>query len=285
MPFFRVTKMQRAELREILQCLPQYKERFYYFRDRYALLLLNLAVADKVSKKELRTTRFSQLLKKTVVQEVLARSRGRRLSAKDFDAYWPAQYECYFLTLGVWGSEKSSSLYQTSRRGFNLVLQLNFSSKHDLPYRKLVDPEDDRPFELGGHPVAKGSLHTLAWSRIDIDLNAGEALIEEIQNDWIREARMEKRFASYAEDSYWCWWDPNRRSDWVIRYVDSILNQHEAIWDEAMMSATLWFLREELGIRNIYYHTYRSGCVVKEYLRQPSSEVALYSTPEAILFQ
>lgn len=254
--------MQRAELKEILQCLPKYKTRFYYFRDRYALLLLNLATTGQISKNELKNTPFSKLLDKAVVQKVLDQNRGCLLSAEAFDAYWPIQYECYFLTLGAWGSKKSHSWYQTSRRGFNLVLQLNFSSKHDEPYRKLVDPEDNRPFELGGHPVAKGSLHTLAWSRIDIDINAGEALIEEIQNDWIRQALWERKYAARQRGPNY-YWGSKLQNDWIIRYVDSVLRQHEAMWDEAMMSATLWFLREELGIRKFYYHTHKSGAKLK----------------------
>ena len=254
--------MQCAELKEILQCLPKYKTRFYYFKDRYALLLLNLAITGQISKKQLKNAPFSKLLDKEVVQTVLSQSRGRPLSAGEFDAYWPTQYECYFLTLGVWGSMKNVWT-QTSRRGFNLVLQLNFSSKHDEPYRKLVDPDDYRPFELGDHPVAKRELHTLAWSRLDIDLGAGEALIEEIQTDWIREALWERRYAARQRGPNY-YWGSKLQNDWVIRYVDSILRQHEAMWDEAMLSATLWFLREELGVRKIYYHTHKSGAVLKD---------------------
>ena len=255
--------MQRAELKEILQCLPKYKTRFYYFRDRYALLLLNLAVENTTTKKGLRKTRFAKLLDKEVVRAAIRQCPDTVFTADDFDAYWPVQYECYFLTLDAWGSKKDSSWYQTTRRGFNLVLQLNFSSKHDDPYKKLIDPEDERPFELGGHPVARDSHHTLAWSRIDIDLSTGEALIEEIQNDWIREALWERRYAARQQGSYRCWWSTDTRDQWIIRYVDSVLHQHETMWDEAMMSATLWFLREELGIRKIFFHTYRSGADLK----------------------
>lgn len=125
--------MQRAELKEIMRCLPRYRTRFYYFKDRYALLLLNLAVNGETSKKELRTSRFAKLLDKSVVRATLAQCRGRALSGQDFAAYWPTRYECYFLSLSVWGS-KSRSWSQTSRKGYNLVLQLNFSSEHDQRY-------------------------------------------------------------------------------------------------------------------------------------------------------
>ncbi len=256
--------MKRAELKEILQCLPKYKKRFYYFRDRYALLLLKLAIENTTTKKGLRSTRFSKLLDKDVVRAAIKQCRDSVYTSEDFDAYWPVHYECYYLTLGVWGSQKSSDWHQTSRTGYNLVLQMNFSSKHDEPYRKLVDPEDNRPFEFGGHPVNKGSLHTLAWARIDIDLNAGEALIEEIQNDWIREALWERRYAARRADAYSSWWNDDSRDQWIMRYVDAVLKNHEKMWDEAMLSATLWFLREEIGIRKIYYHTHTSGAVLKK---------------------
>lgn len=254
--------MKRAELKEILRCLPKYRTRFYYFKDRYALLLLNLAIAGETSKKELGATQFSKLLDKSVVKEILAQCRGRALSGQDFDAYWPCRYECYFLTLGIWGS-KEGHWDQTSRKGHNLVLQLNFSSKHDDPYRKLVDPEDDRPFEFYGHPVAKAPYHTLAWSRLDIDLTRGEALIEEIQNDWIREALWARRMAVRDRGPNY-YWGSKLQNDWVIRYVDSNLRQHEGIWDEAMLAATLWFLRKEIGIRTIYFHTHETGASLKK---------------------
>ena len=132
--------MQLADVKEIIECLPKGKTRFYYFKDRYALLLLSLATQAETSKRDIRASRFSKLLDKNVVKKVLQQNRGKALSAHDFDALWPIRYECYFLTLGVWGSKKRDSWFQTSRSGFNLVLQLNFSSAHDDPYRDLVDP-------------------------------------------------------------------------------------------------------------------------------------------------
>jgi hypothetical protein len=40
-------------------------------------------------------------------------------------------------------------------------------------------------FEWSAHPIRR-SPSTLAWSRVDIDFENGEALIEEIQTDWVR---------------------------------------------------------------------------------------------------
>ena len=36
------------------------------------------------------------------------------------------------------------------------------------------------------------------------------------------------------------------------------------IWDEALLYSGIWFAKEELGIDQIYYHTYDSGCLLKK---------------------
>jgi hypothetical protein len=40
-----------------------------------------------------------------------------------------------------------------------------------------------------GHPIAPKPKHTMAWVRIDIAPDLSHALIEEIQTDWLRQAR------------------------------------------------------------------------------------------------
>ena len=253
--------MNLNDAKEIIDCLPKGKTRFYYFKDRYALLLLSLGVADQATKKEISRTRFAKLLHKQVVKEAIRRSRDSLLSPDTFNSYWPLNCECYFLSLGTWGS-KRGSWNQTSRPGYNLVLQLNFSSAHDEPYQRLIDPEDERPFSFYSHPIADGTLRTLAWARLDIDLHRGEALIEEIQTDWIRDALTARRQAQRVEDSL-NFYGVEMNRDRLIRYVDSILRIHQQTWDEAMLAASIWFLRAELGVKTIFYHTHESGARLK----------------------
>lgn len=253
--------MKLADAKEIIQCLPKGKSRFYYFKDRYALLLLSLFIQGETSKSALKRSSLSKLLDKDVVKRAIKQSSCSALSAETFNGLWPARYECYFLTLGVWGS-KYDHWTQTSRPGFNLVLQLNFSSAHDEPFRKWIDPEGERPFSNYDHPISRGPMHTLAWARIDIDLMHGEALIEELQTDWIRDALWARRRAVHARDTIW-FYGTEMQKDRVIRYVDTVLSLHEAVWDEAMLSATIWFLRKELGISTVFFHTYESGARLK----------------------
>ncbi|WP_146242397.1 hypothetical protein [Acaryochloris thomasi] len=192
----------------------------------------------------------------------MSNAGGKILSEDIFDSQWPLQSECYRLTLGTWGS--GYQYYdQMSRQGKNLVLQLNFSSKHNRPYQRLIRPDDFHPFEYEDHPISDGGHHTLAWSRIDLDLNTGEALIEEIQNDWIRFALRSKAAADHKSDSIY-FRGSLLRVNQVREYVDQVLLPHIKLWDEAMLAATIWFLREELGIKKIFYHTYESGATLKK---------------------
>ena len=54
-------------------------------------------------------------------------------------------------------------------------------------HRLLRGAERDDPFYYSGHPGRAGQNATLAWARIDFDLGSGDALIEEIQSDRIRD--------------------------------------------------------------------------------------------------
>ncbi len=59
----------------------------------------------------------------------------------------------------------------------------------------------------------------------------------------------------------------------VENYVTKTLAPYHRIWDEAMLSATIEFVRSELGIRTIYYHTFEGGSVWKNivYAQPPRS--------------
>ena len=161
------------------------------------------------------------------------------------------------------------------------MLQLNFSSAHDEPYRRLIDPEGYSPFCYFTHPISQ-TMNTLAWARLDIDLAGGEALIEEIQSDWVRDALRARRHAVRAQGTVWL--DGfEMQKDRVIRYVDSTLRRHEETWDEAMLSAAIWFLRRELGIKTIYYHTYESGARHQEHWLSTTAAFDLLEAAQAVL--
>ncbi|MFH0785290.1 MAG: hypothetical protein V2B20_25515 [Pseudomonadota bacterium] len=290
--------MEQNQIEEILQYLPKSRTKFYYFKDRYALMLLSYAIGQREGMKvaEIKKSTFGRLMEKPLVKEIAHHLGKSNLTRDLLDALWPKDFFCYLLTVDKWGGRKGRSrLYdQTSRPGCNLVLQLNFSAEHNTSYQRLIKPQNAHPFKNYGHPIAKdGKNHTLAWARIDIDLETGEALIEEIQTDWIRlAARTRKDVEQYGNVD-----EPQRRyiprylkrlccnAKELSRYVEDELKPHAAIWEEAMLMSTIWFLKEEIGISTIFYHTFDFGCQLKriEGARPPQS---LYTTlPKKFCFE
>ena len=135
---------------------------------------------------------------------------------------WRDGAEIYRLSVGAWRSSYDS-YGQTSRPGYNLVLRLNFSNQHDTEYRRLIDKKDRRPFVFEDHPVSRRRWHTLAWSRLDIDLRTGEALVEEVQNDWLRYATSALRRAKPGRSVVWyCGVRMDARN--LATYVNGILD-------------------------------------------------------------
>lgn len=251
--------MKLEEVRWLRAALPHGRTLYRYYKDRYSPQLLRYAVPATTPVQALRATSLAGLLQKPRVRELLARCDGRLSPALLQQADGDSADECYVLSLGAWRG------VQTSRCGCNLVLQLNFARSHDAPFRHLVRPEEGvDPFNYGAHPVLddvrRERRYTLAWSRIDVDLDAGEALVEEVQSDWVRQAVAVQRVASrLTVDTMRQRFGVNADAARMQRYRDALLARHAALWDEAMLSATLFFLREELGIRRIYYHTPASG--------------------------
>ncbi len=264
--------MEQVQLEEILQCLEQNRIKFYYHKDRYALMLLSYFVKKGLKISEIRDSRFKRLLDKPLVKEILKKSGNQYLNAEQLYSYWSEESHCYLLSLDGWGGRKGWLRFcdQTSRPGWNLVLQLNFSEQHNGKFRRLVKPVNPQPFKASGHPVSE-KYHTLAWARIDLDLETNEALIEEIQTDWLRLAGRAKQFLEkHGEESV----KKRRWKPHYIRglgcgltelnlYLETVLKTHSSIWQEAILSAAIALLREDIGINHIFYHTFDSGCLVK----------------------
>lgn len=294
----RISKnyMSQQQADEVIQILSKKKRLFYYFKDYYAFLLLDYVIGDGISIGDLSKTRFSRLLSKPVIKKTISKSGNGIFTKDQLFSNIPTAQECYLLTLGEWGEENNrwSSLFsQTSRPGKNLVLQLNFSNEHNKQYHRLIKPKGNHPFEYGRHPIAQKGYHTLAWSRIDISNDYEYALIEEIQNDWIRLATSDKTTIEVVVQD-------DEGNEQVIQqslrgntagrnslqiYIDKVLKPHMRIWDEAMLASTIWLLKEEIGVSKIYYHTYESGNELKGIQSGQQPPRSIYSKlPEKFCF-
>jgi len=254
--------MAEETLNELLEVLRRERYKFHYAKDQYAFQLLSYALAGETSLQAIRRGPFASLLQKPAVRESLLSSAGTGMLTRDMVfASWPAPTECYLLTFSGWGAG------QVSRSGKNLVVQLNFSSNHDRAYRRLVRPEAGRrPFAYALHPVSN-ARNTLAWVRIDLADDLSHALIEEVQCDWLRIARRIRQIDQEdgaGDDSGTVALRGASTSRHRLRvYTQKVLRPHTLIWAEAALSAALEVLVEEIGVRRIFYHTWRSGNVLK----------------------
>ena len=260
--------MTEEHLNEIMGILPKGRTLFPYFQDRYAMLLLEFVLRSPCPLARLKKSPFAGLLNKAATKAVLARTGRPTVCALDFQSYWPHMRLDYRLTVGQWppaSKQWDRFTHQTTLRGRNLVLQLNFNVDHNRKLQERIR----KPIEAFvdyNHPVARRPQLTLAWSRIDLDLETGEALIEEIQNDWIRDTDFMRREARWSR----------RYVKWK-RYVEEQLKPHIKLWDEAMLAATIWFLYREVGIDQIFYHTFQSGTLMKR-IRGDKPPRSLYTT-------
>lgn len=268
--------MDRETIQWLMQALPKGRTVYYHFPDRYALLLLEHFVGEEGKPiTEIKSSPFASLLNKPTVKVILADLGGKHLRSWDLMKAWPQIQDGYRLTVGTWpelDEKPQPNWHQITRRGWNLVLQLNFSFSHNRILAKTVE-NWQRPLEWSPHPINKENEITLAWSRIDIDLETGEALVEEIQSDWVRDVK------SYAMNS----WSENQTS-WK-EYYEEVMHPKTKRWPETMLTATLWFLLAEIGIRQIFYHTADTGVKMKNIESTPPPRSLYTSLPQKFCFQ
>ncbi|MGH1374669.1 MAG: hypothetical protein ACRBBW_21715 [Cellvibrionaceae bacterium] len=108
-----------------------------------------------------------------------------------------------------------------------------------------------------------------------MDFDTDEVLIEEIQNDWLRNAsnalasiksrRAKKPFLK-PRDVYG---DILGDFEGLERYVEQTLAPYRKIWAEASMLAVLRFIRDELGLSAVYYHSFDTGKKLKGIFGNP----------------
>lgn len=286
--------MQKQLADEIVACLQGERTVYPYYRDRYGIGLLRHHCRQQPERRApvaaLRRSAYAGLLEKPRFKPLLATCGGSLdealLNAADYDA---AQTP-FILNLALWGDEPRSKWrrQQTSRPGVNLVLQLNFSGEHERLYGPLGDV--DGLFKYYGHPVAR-QRRTLAWARIDIDWASGSALIEEIQTDWLRRAaRLEdwlefRRRGGCGEHEQVSYRRHQLPLGPALAYCRHLRERYQPIWAEAMLWAAIAFLREEIGLAHIYYHSEASGRLLKRIDRTAPPRSLYSELPRRFCFQ
>ena len=265
--------------KEVIACLPEGKTPFSYYKDRYAAFILSQVIGTECAISDLKNSAFSGLLNKPAIKEIVSKSGNGKLQLNQLETVW-GKAEPFLLTLDTWG-HGDRCWDQVSRNGYNLVLQLNFSNKHDAVFRKQLKPDNHHSFKYWDHPVmSKGKRdlfrETLAWARIDFDFNTNEALIEELQTDWLRIARRLLKQINLGRTEF-SFTGFNASTEILKNYLENVLLTYGKIWDEAILMAAIQFIYLELGIDKIYLHTPDTGAAVKKIkYRQPPK--SLYSS-------
>ncbi|WP_226704131.1 hypothetical protein [Microbulbifer elongatus] len=298
--------MENQELDMVLDCLGNHRRTYRYFKDKYCLDLIaeefSVAKEDEMPLHALRQGRWAKFLHKPLLKSLLADCGSGKLRLDQLvSVYHPKQY-VFNLSLGKW-YRSCRCCQQTSRPGGSLVLQLNFERRHNRVYEQLLDLSFLDEYErqhfnakvdidgYSGHPVNRVRGYTMSWVRLDLDLDRGECLIEEVQNDWLRDAARLAKFFTVSlrkervaalEAS-----NPQFRGQYeeFVRYENEVLKPYRGIWAEASLAAVLEFLRKEVGSLDIYYHTADSGARLKG-IKNYFPPKSLYSSlPEKFGFQ
>jgi len=281
--------MDIRDANEIIACLPKERTVYRYCNDEYAARLLAPKLGSAGAPvREIRASRWGRLLDRKPVAEVLKHCGAATLCTNDLLGMPRENDRAYVLTLGLWGWRGVDRRhYQTSRSGVNLVLQVNFDRAHDRTYQHMARPVSKVDLNYDAHPICKRGRTTMAWVRLDIDLATGQALIEEVQNDWLRGARWARGAAVRAIK--------NGRSDEVIwgigaakrvkPYCEYVLRHHAHDWAEVALSAAVGFLIDEIGISQIWYHDSDTGARLKR-IRWSKPPRSIYtSLPRSFCFE
>jgi hypothetical protein len=256
--------MKTEDLREVIACLPKGRTLFRYTKDDYAFRLLKRVAGNYANLSELRKSSYAKLLQKPAVRDSMAQGSSSQWFGPHFGDYREGQ-QTYRLSLDEWGDEDDDWAWrQTTRPGKSLVLQLNLTGRHHERMKRLLRASQyEDPFHFESHPARVGRNATLAWARLDFDLETQEALIEEIQSDRLRDVRALSRKAPCQKCRRIHWkgylLDPRE----IKLFWEQEMRPHEALWDEAMLMAALEFLFDELGMRKVFYHTFELGCRLK----------------------
>lgn len=232
-------------------------------------MLLQMLSGKERRIQKLRQTAARKLLEKPAVKPHLSAFADGLLDPAVMPERQGLQSEnCFRLSLDVYGEESGNWRWkQVSRKGVSLVLQLNLNLSITEKLKRCYVDDDGDPFcSYHRHPAREGDFPTLGWARLDFDLETGEALIEELQSDLLRDFREVTERAHRARksgDSFFSKWGTDFHTDRVIRLWQEHFSELERSWNEALLSASLWFLVSELGMKRIFYHTFETGSYLK----------------------
>ena len=280
--------MKQNEIDFIKDCLPTGRTKFYTHQHHYLFQTL----AWKLGARALRVHELKKspdlkrYMQQPTIREFIGNHSNDTVTTQSLETHWQLSRRIFpfRLTLDQWGMESPNTWQrdwaQTSRSGMNLVLQLNFPDHHNRSFRNLSTEERSIwRYAYNGHPVRVGNENTMSWARIDLELDHGCALIEEVQNDWLRKAyrshlRLRNKLEAGEVSTKDLWHESTiqRQLDYDEQHIAPLTK----LWAEATLLAAMQFLINEIGIKNIFYHTWASGVFYKKISRNHGPPKSLY---------
>ncbi len=271
---------------------------FHYYPDRESVWLLSQLMRDEAQVCDLRRVVFAKLLERPAVQplvaacggqlrrvdllplaqcgQVAAKSRVGRLAEQSL---YSSPLRGYELSIADWGLEQPDWRWQQiSRPGGNLVLQVNFPVEHAALFGQHMDWDDWKDFACCSHPVRDRGQPTMGWVRLDVCLQTGVALIEEIQSDWFREVRWQRDYLTRSRPR-------SRVLRNVVAYEAALFETCGRDWQRVCLLAALILLRDELGCGEVFMHQPGPGTALKG-IRGTCPPRSLYSKlPKSFCFE
>ncbi|WP_170772699.1 hypothetical protein [Ruegeria lacuscaerulensis] len=263
--------MKRQDISMIRQILPQ-EMPFPYFPDRQSPWLLCQSMQAEMPISDLKQSELSRFLMRPLVQPIVAScggvlrrhdvmavahaDRAMRLGAlgpattRGLEVVYQSDWLDFCLSFDIWSGE------QTTRKAHNLVVQLGFPSEHAALLWQFEQRAEVGAYQSSLHPVRRHGRPTLAWCRLDLDLQSGHCLIEEIQSDWLRfVGRARRRLQHRAPRS--------RALRLTSDYEQSLQQRYAKIWADVMMLSVLMLLRDEFAVRDVWMHQPEPGAKLK----------------------
>lgn len=291
--------MKPESISLIRQCLPETVDLPYYADRESAWILAQLMLADTPVAVLKRDPQTAPLVKRPLIRAHVAGCGGvlrqrdvMALAHADQSVNWsrisaPARvaldelccthWQGFRLNFGAFGVGRERMWSQMSRNGGNLVVQLGFPCDHAALMGRYLGRNPRKELEFNKHPVRETGAPTLAWARLDVDLETGQALIEEVQSDWLRFAQARLlRLEQHAPRS--------RAYKSMKAYEGSVRQQYQKIWPRAILLAALWVLRDHLGRCDVFMHRPETGTELKLIWGNPAAAVTLYRSAEAVWF-
>lgn len=270
--------MTPEDISLIRQVLPETMT-FHHYPDRQSPWLLANAMPGDMPVRTLRRGPLARFLDRPLVKPVVA-GCGGMLRQRDLiavahagramhlgglspgalsalDMAYASTWRDYELSFTSWGTGRDWAWEQVSRKGGNLVMQLGFPSEHAAILGGHFSAPVRKDFEYADHPIREAGRPTLAWVRLDIDLETGAALVEEVQSDWLREVA---DHAAYLRRR-----DPKSRQLKALEsYAAKLSKAYAKDWAKSALLAALMLLVDEFAVRDIWMHQPGPGAVLKD---------------------